>query len=218
MKRTAEEPLPEIRDGFKFRSGRLALDLPATLAARLKGEQRELLATPKDLGRWLVAAGLTEGAPEPTAKELDRARALREALYRLGMACVDGSGFEAADRELLNRWAAEPPPVPQLGPEGKVQWNRTGVRALLAMLARDGVELFGGPLATRIRQCSGEGCALLFVDTSRSGERRWCSMAGCGNKAKVAELRRRRRSASADSGVDSPELETPASPRPDSTK
>ena len=201
MKKTAEEPLPEIRDGFKFRSGRLALDLPATLAARLKDEPRELLATPEDFGRWLVAARLAERAPEPTAKELDQARALREALYRLGMACVEGSGFETADRELLNRWAAESPPVPQLGPEGEVHWNRTGVRALLAMLARDGVELFGGPLAARIRQCSGEGCALLFVDTSRSGERRWCSMTGCGNKAKVAELRRRR-STTADSGAD----------------
>jgi predicted RNA-binding Zn ribbon-like protein len=31
------------------------------------------------------------------------------------------------------------------------------------------------------------------VDTSRSGERRWCSMAGCGNKAKVAEFRQRQR-------------------------
>ena len=191
---TTEKPLPEIRDGFKFRSGRLALDLPATVAARLRAEPRDLLAMPHDLGRWLVAAGLVEGNPEPTAEELGEARSLREALYRLGMACVEGCGFEKEDRDLLNRWAAEPPPVPQLGPAGGVFWNRTGVRAFLSMLARDGVELFGGPLAQRIRKCAGEGCALLFVDTSRSGERRWCSMAGCGNKAKVAELRRRRRS------------------------
>jgi predicted RNA-binding Zn ribbon-like protein len=191
---TMTTEIPEIRDGFKFRSGRLALDLPASVAAGLRAEPWDLLATPHDLGRWLVAAGLAESNPGPTAEELEQARELREALYRLGMACVEGREFAAADRELLNRWAAEPPPVPQLGPAGGLIWNRTGVRALLAMLARDGVELFGGPLARRIRKCAGEGCALLFVDTSRSGERRWCSMAGCGNKAKVAELRRRRRS------------------------
>jgi len=183
----------EVRDGFKFRSGRLALDLPASVAARLRAEPRDLLATPHDLGRWLVAAGLAESNPEPAAEELDEARELREALYRLALACAEGRGFDAADRDLLNRWAAEPQPVPQLGPEGGLTWTHTGVRALLATLARDGVELFGGPLAQRIRKCAGEGCALLFVDTSRSGERRWCSMAGCGNKAKVAEFRQRRR-------------------------
>jgi predicted RNA-binding Zn ribbon-like protein len=182
----------EERDGFKFRSGRLALDLPASLAFRLRAEPKDLLATPHDLGRWLVAAGLATRNPEPTMEELDQARELREALYRLAMALVQGRGFAAADRALLNRWAAEPPPVPQLGSHG-LTWTGTGVRALLATLARDGVELFGGPLAERVRKCAGEGCALLFVDTSRSGERRWCSMAGCGNKAKVAEFRQRQR-------------------------
>ena len=188
----AEKPKGELRDGFKFRSGRLALDLPATLAARLRPEPRELLATPHDLGRWLVAAGLAPRNPEPAAEDLSHARELREALYRLALACAREQSFAAKDRSLLNRWAAEPPPAPQLGPRG-LTWTSGGVRTLLAAVARDGVELFGGPLAARIRECAGEGCALLFVDVSRSGERRWCSMTGCGNKAKVAEFRRRRR-------------------------
>lgn len=182
----------EERDGFKLRSGRLALDLPATLAARLRPEPRDLLATPHDLGRWLVAAGLADRDPRPTEEELVQARELREALYRLAMASLHGKRFAPADRALLNRWAAEPPPAPQLTAHG-LAWTGTGVRASLAAVARDGVELLGGPLAERIRQCAGEGCALLFVDTSRSGERRWCSMAGCGNKAKVAEYRQRQR-------------------------
>jgi predicted RNA-binding Zn ribbon-like protein len=185
-------PTGELRDGFKFRSGRLALDLPASLSARLKAEPRELLETPHDLGRWLVAAGLAARAPEPTVEELTQARELREALYRLAVACVRQEGFAAGDRAILNRWAAEPPPAPQLGPEGLL-WTRSGVRTLLAAVARDGVELLGGPQAERIRKCAQDGCALLFVDTSRSGQRRWCSMSGCGNKAKVAEFRRRQR-------------------------
>jgi predicted RNA-binding Zn ribbon-like protein len=191
-KAMAEKPKGELRDGFKFRSGRLALDLPATLAARLRPEPRDLLATPRDLGRWLAAAGLAPRILEPTEEELSQARALREALYRLALACARGQSFAAKDRSLLNRWAAEPPPAPQLGPKG-LTWTGGGVRALLAAVARDGVELFGGTLAAQIRECAGEGCALLFVDTSRSGERRWCSMTGCGNKAKVAEFRRRQR-------------------------
>jgi hypothetical protein len=39
----------------------------------------------------------------------------------------------------------------------------------------------------------GSRCSLLFVDTSRSGRRRWCSMERCGNRAKVAAHRRRRK-------------------------
>jgi predicted RNA-binding Zn ribbon-like protein len=34
---------------------------------------------------------------------------------------------------------------------------------------------------------------VLFVDTSRKGDRRWCSMSACGNKAKVAGFRKRER-------------------------
>lgn len=182
----------EVRDGFKFRSGRLALDLPATLAGRLRAEPRELLATPRDLGRWLAAARLAEPDLVATDEELRGARELREALYRLALAAARGERFADADREVVNRWAAEAVPAPQLAERG-IALAGTGVRPALAVVARDGVELLGGPLARRVRECAGDGCALLFVDTSRSGRRRWCSMSACGGKAKVAEFRRRQR-------------------------
>jgi predicted RNA-binding Zn ribbon-like protein len=83
--------------------------------------------------------------------------------------------------------------VPWLDDEGSAHW-RGDAAALLALLAREAVLLLGGADRARIRQCEAEGCALLFLDMSRAGDRRWCSMQGCGNKAKVAEFRRRRRS------------------------
>jgi predicted RNA-binding Zn ribbon-like protein len=39
--------------------------------------------------------------------------------------------------------------------------------------------------ADRIRRCAHPDCVLWFLDTSRNGTRRWCSMAGCGNRAKA---------------------------------
>ena len=185
-------PRAEERDGFKFRSGRLALDLPATLALRLKAEPRDQLAAPEDLVRWLVAAGLGPDPMAGTEADLRAARELREALYRLAWARIHGEPFEARDLAVVNRWAAEPLPVPQLGAQG-LAWIGHGVRAGLAAVAKDGVELLGGPLAPRLRKCANPGCAILFVDTSRSGRRRWCSMAACGNKAKVGAFRRRQR-------------------------
>jgi predicted RNA-binding Zn ribbon-like protein len=59
----------------------------------------------------------------------------------------------------------------------------------LSTLARDAIYLFTGPLAERIRVCAADDCGLLFVDQSRPGGRRWCSMQRCGNLAKVRKHR-----------------------------
>ena len=64
--------------------------------------------------------------------------------------------------------------------------------AMLVTLAREAVHLFGSEAAKLIRQCESPSCTLYFVDISRRGDRRWCSMSACGNKAKVRELRHHR--------------------------
>src|SRR4029450_13935972 len=93
----AEEPLSEDRDGFRFRGGHIALDLAATLAARLKSQPRELLVLPADLDRWLVSSGLAGSRPRATEDDVEMARALREAIYAL----VTGRPSSAA-RTTLN--------------------------------------------------------------------------------------------------------------------
>ncbi|WP_196503185.1 CGNR zinc finger domain-containing protein [Aestuariivirga litoralis] len=47
-----------------------------------------------------------------------------------------------------------------------------------------------------IRQCEADGCGGFFLNTSRSKPRRWCSMDGCGNRAKAARFRKARKSSS----------------------
>lgn len=183
----------EIRDGFKFRGGSPALDLAATMVGRLGATPRDLLATPADLDRWLVAAEFAQTAPGATEGNLIQARSLREALYRLALSRAEGAALPDADRERLNGYAALPSAPPQLDADGRARLSGD-VRGLLAELARAGVSLLGGDFHDRIRQCDGPPCAVLFVDTSRKGERRWCSMSACGNKAKVAGFRRRERS------------------------
>ena len=183
----------EIRDGFKFRGGSPALDLAATMVGRLGAAPRDLLAAPADLDRWLVAAELAAAPPGATEGNLVQARSLREALYRLALSRAERTTLPDADRELLNGYAALPAAPLQLGADGRAHLSGD-VRGLLAELAREGVSLLGGDFGDRIRQCEGPPCAVLFVDTSRKGDRRWCSMSACGNKAKVAEYRKRERS------------------------
>jgi predicted RNA-binding Zn ribbon-like protein len=44
-----------------------------------------------------------------------------------------------------------------------------------------------------VKACEGSTCTLLFVDRTRGRARRWCSMAICGNRAKQAAHRSRRK-------------------------
>jgi predicted RNA-binding Zn ribbon-like protein len=183
---------PEIRDGFKYLAGHVALDLPGTLAGRLKASPRELLSQPNDLGRWLLAAQLSTSMPEVTQADLVLAKTLRESLYDLALACIDGKALPDDARRKLNRIAADAGAIPKLDTHRRVHLSGSA-SAFLTSIARDAVSLLGGQMSERIRQCDGETCALLFLDTSRAGDRRWCSMSGCGNRAKVAEFRRRQR-------------------------
>ncbi|MDG4860597.1 CGNR zinc finger domain-containing protein, partial [Streptomyces sp. T-3] len=43
----------------------------------------------------------------------------------------------------------------------------------------------------RIRQCEGDNCPIIYLDTSRGRRRRWCSSEICGNRERVARHRRR---------------------------
>ena len=69
--------------------------------------------------------------------------------------------------------------------------RESGLEWLLAALARSAAELLvEGPRAP-IRRCAKPSCRLLFYDDSRTHRRRWCSMALCGNRHKVAAFLRR---------------------------
>lgn len=94
----------------------------------------------------------------------------------------------------MNEAVRSPLPRYQLGEDG--QLTRTGgVDEVLGAVARDTVGLLGGSDFARVRECLNEDCTRLFVDLSRSTNRRWCGMAECGNRHKVATYRKRRRQA-----------------------
>lgn len=182
-------PPGELR--FHFKGGRDCLDLVATVGERWR-RSFERLREPGDLARWFVEAGLLADRPAVSESQLAEARELREAIYRV--AKLAGHGQPAVeDVGEINRWAARPGLSPQLDASGRETTTiaEHPVEAALATLARDAIDLVTGPYAGRVRECGADDCALLFVDTSRPGKRRWCSMDGCGNKVKTAAYRRR---------------------------
>ncbi|WP_211241773.1 CGNR zinc finger domain-containing protein [Patulibacter minatonensis] len=176
-------------DARRFRTGADCLDLTHT-GAEGRYAVFELLHAPEDVGRWL---GLLVRTPVAARDEdVAEVRGVRNAIGRVARAIAAGDAPAAADVARVNAAAAGAPMVEELVRPGVAHRPPTTAGRALASLAREAVELFGGPLADgRIRVCGAEDCGLLFVDRSRPGRRRWCSMERCGNRAKTRGYRAR---------------------------
>lgn len=168
---------------FTWVGGRPSVDFTATLGKRLQ-DPYERLPAAADLGRWFRDAGLADHVVAVSPRTFTQAVELREALYRL----FTGTTL-AADVDVVNRWSARPVPGPQLTRTRRLKSTPTDAAGLLSVLARDAIDLLTGPLADRIHTCAADDCSLLFVDESRAGRRRWCSMNTCGARAKMSHYR-----------------------------
>lgn len=171
-----------------FDSGSVALDFANTGALPDNTEQ---FHSPSDLGSWLhdrlerVDANVNE-------RELSDALGLRAAIAALAFAAVQNQHSGSADIDILNLFAAMPD-VPPLLDGGSRQAGASRLRTghALSSIAREAIRFLGDETVGRVRQCSADDCDLVYLDTSRSGNRRWCSMQRCGNRAKVRAHRAR---------------------------
>jgi len=185
--------LTDPRGGsFRFDAGAVCLDF-----AHTGGEGRyavfESLHEPADLARWLAEPPLAAVMTVPvTARELVAAKSLRQAIWVAAHARAADRPLPAEVVATINRAATAAPLVPALVGDAAVGWVPP-VRATqsLSTMAREMIDLLSGPLAGRIRECAGDNCPLVFVDSSRPGARRWCAMERCGNRHKVRALRAR---------------------------
>ena len=69
--------------------------------------------------------------------------------------------------------------------------REAGLDWLLAAIARSAAEIIAEGAKARLRICANPHCGLFFYDDSRTRRRRWCSMATCGNRSKVAAFARK---------------------------
>ncbi|MFJ8625930.1 CGNR zinc finger domain-containing protein [Kitasatospora sp. NPDC093550] len=179
---------------FRFDPGAPCLEL-LTTGGPGPYARHEVLHRPADLAAWLPSSSLRlpADAVRISAPELAAARTLRDALWRVAAARAHGEPGGAEDYAVLNRAAEHPPLVPRIAPDGTAAAPLPADGSqLVSTLARDAIALLTGPYADRVRECGAHDCRLLFVDTSRPGRRRWCSMERCGNRHKVRALRARR--------------------------
>ena len=119
-----------------------------------------------------------------------RVNQVREALRGVLLAAIEGRAVNKRSLAILNESLAAAHAHHRLIVDARGQvaesWSSTDdLIQLLFPVAIDAWDLLTEPELARVRQCPApEGCGRLFLDTTRSGTRRWCSMATCGNRAK----------------------------------
>lgn len=178
---------------FIFIAGRLCIDFTQTGGETEKRAYWERFRQPSDVADWFSESSLQMNKIQVGPKEFEVALSLREAIWRVAQAIRQNETPLAEDIDTINRVASAPDLSPRLAPgDLYVTWHSpaTAIQAL-STIARDAIDLFSGELRSRIRECANPKCGLLFVDTSRPGQRRWCLMKRCGNMAKTARYRKR---------------------------
>jgi predicted RNA-binding Zn ribbon-like protein len=183
-----------------------------TLSWRGRPAAVEQLRSAGELVRWLAGsaalAGDAAGAidawarthPVLAAALLTEAIALRETLYRVFHAQACGDGVPEQDLAALNAALVAAPPRHRLARASDGYGWRIGPVAisapvLLAPVLWSAADLLTSERRWRVRLCADAQCLWLFLDESKAGTRRWCTMASCGNRAKARRHYRRARRA-----------------------
>jgi predicted RNA-binding Zn ribbon-like protein len=200
---------PSAAAELDLRGGHLAIDLVNTVAWRGDARRRtEYLLDYPDLVAWARHAGVLSprearalvdrgvADEDAAAKTLRRTRQLREALHSTWTRCGstrDADKIVDAYRAALRarRLAIE---------EDIASWHDSPLRVQtpLYRLAVESVTVLTAVPFSRIKRCGDSACGWLFLDTSHRQNRRWCSTADCGNRARVRSFYRRTRDARLD--------------------
>lgn len=174
-----------------------ALDVLNTVS-RVSGELLDSFQSDGDVLRWLARAGWPMEEELPSLRPsslLHAARTLRESIRGAVERRKTG---KRVDVEGINAFLAEARSHLELvsnqdgGLEVERRWRRRTPEEVLAPLAEAAAELLATGDFDLVRRCEDAECVLWFYDRTKSHHRRWCSMATCGNRHKVAAFRRRR--------------------------
>jgi predicted RNA-binding Zn ribbon-like protein len=168
------------------------------------GTPNEHLPTAERAIEWFATRGLIHAESlETTGKDLDRIRAVRAALREVADAVVERrapkrGALDRVNRTLRARSATEL----VAGPDGiGIGHRHVGdpIDDALARVTEPLVQELASGNPDRLRVCANDMCRWVFYDESRAGQRRWCDMASCGNRAKAARHRARQKAAQAES-------------------
>lgn len=174
---------------------------------RENGAPKELLESFDDLIAWAARANLSNlsqakallqdwsGRPK-AAQVLKLALKFREMLREMVIDAVRGAAIKPAVVEEINivmkaeKGYAEVVRTEE-GFEKRFRADFSDPGQLLAPIAEAAADLLCYGNLAYLKKCEGADCVLHFYDTTKNHSRRWCNMAACGNRAKVAAFYQR---------------------------
>ncbi len=198
--------------------GRLCLDFINTVDDHASDHPQEYLTSYRELVAWgqcvtIVTEDearhlLVEAAQHPAeaAATLEAAIRFREALYRIFLAALADEPPPPDDLGIFNAARAQALAHSEIvATAAGFAWHwiaeNHDLDWILWPVALSAAELLLSPDLKEVKECGGPGCGWLFLDTSKNHTRRWCTMEGCGNRAKArTHYHRKRQSTQAANG------------------
>lgn len=203
-------------ESLSFVGGQLCLDFINTADEHFSDHPLEYLTSYRELVAWSQRANIVtedeaqrllaaaEQDPAEAATALEAAVTFREALYRIIRAALAGSIPGSADLAAFNEARGEALAYSEIAATADgFAWRWLGSEQNLGWMlwpvVRSAADLLLSPDLQEVKECGGPGCGWLFLDTSKNHTRRWCTMEGCGNRAKArSHYQRKRRSVQKD--------------------
>jgi predicted RNA-binding Zn ribbon-like protein len=187
---------------YRTKTGWLCLDFANTVDWHASDSPVESLNKYADLVEWSAAKGVISGdakdvllreseeKPVEAQAVLEKAREVREEIYRILSDTAHGRTMKITDLKGFNRALASMLSHSRLAPsEGGLRWDWDSrwdkLDSVIWPVVKSAVDLMTSEAIKRVGQCADERCGWLFWDASRNRSRRWCDMSDCGNRAKV---------------------------------
>jgi predicted RNA-binding Zn ribbon-like protein len=194
---------------FQLLGGHLVLDFTNTIDNRGSDREVELIPDYRSLIAFLEQtqaisgeearrlARLASQVPESAEVIANEAQWLRESLYKVLSAAVDGQPPPPADLAVVSRACRQAGSKRDLiAGEREFHWRWVGddesLQKPLWILAAAAGELVTSKDLTKVGRCADPTCNWLFLDTTKSHTRRWCEMRVCGNRDKARRFYRKR--------------------------
>jgi len=196
----------EFESSLKLETERLCLDFTNTVNWHASHHPVEELPAYTDLLAWAQKVGLVTAPeaqrlarqaarrPAEAAAVLERAHALREAIFRLLSATAHRQPVQPTDLNLINTELPISLAHSRLVPAAEgyaLRWpapaSADALDRMLWPVAYSAADLLTHPeLLGRVGECADDrGCGYLFLDMTKNRSRRWCDMKDCGNRAKA---------------------------------
>lgn len=181
--RSSQPPLHRV-------GGNLALDFANTVSWRATDRETDHIADPDGLLRWAADSGLIADNIDFPADALATAHALRKAIRTVMEAAIVQEERPQETAVILDIFGRCLESAHLGGIPARILFHASAAK-IFGPIALAAIDLLRGDTRGRLKMCPQDNCHWLFLDMTKNASRRWCDMASCGNRAKVAHFRER---------------------------